>query len=167
MSEKAKVTVRRAEPKDSEVFLSLLKGLAKYESLDLPDEAGEKRLIADAFGQPPRFSVFLAEVGDQAVGYALVFETYSSFLARPKLYLEDLFVKPEFRGSGAGEALFKFCAREAVDRRCVRMQWTVLDWNSSAMKFYEKLGAGHLKDWFTYNLEEEQLRRLAETAPEA
>jgi len=162
MSARVEVTIRCAEAKDGDVFLSLLAGLAEYESYDPPGEAERKRLLEDAFGERPRFSVFLAEVEGQAAGYALVFETYSSFWARPKLYLEDLFVKPEFRGHGVGQALFKFCARVAVERGCVRMQWIVLDWNTSAMKFYEGHGAYHLKDWRTYNLDEEQLRALAE-----
>jgi GNAT superfamily N-acetyltransferase len=163
MNTKTQVTVRPAERKDSEAFLSLLNGLAEYESLDPPDAEGRKRLIEDAFGERPRFSVFLAEIDGKPAGYALVFETYSSFLARPKLYLEDLFVDPAFRGYGVGQALIKTCAAEAIKRGCVRMQWTVLDWNTNAMKFYQNLGAEHLKDWLTYNLDEAQLRKIRET----
>lgn len=167
MKAKPEVVVRRAKPKDGEAFIALVSGLAEYENYPPPDEVAQKRLLEDAFGECPRFSVFLAEVDGQAAGYAMVFETYSSFLARPKLYLEDLFVKPEFRGHGAGQALLEACAGEAVRRRCVRMQWVVLDWNTPAMEFYEKFGAGHLNDWFTYNLEEDQLRALSEPAPES
>jgi GNAT superfamily N-acetyltransferase len=163
MNHNFEVIVRPAERSDSEAFLSLLNGLAKYESLDPPDAAGRERLFEDAFGERPRFSVFLAEIDGEPAGYALVFETYSTFLARPKLYLEDLFVDPKFRGHGAGQALIKACAAEAIRRGCVRMQWTVLDWNTSAMKFYENLGAGRLKEWFTYNLEEGQLRDLSKS----
>ncbi|MGH9831698.1 MAG: GNAT family N-acetyltransferase [Blastocatellia bacterium] len=164
MEAKPEVVVRRAEPKDGEVFIALVSGLAEYESYTPPGEAEQKRLLEDAFGQRPRFSVFLAEVGGQAGGYAMVYETYSSFLARPEIYLEDLFIRPEFRGCGAGQALIKACANEAIERGCVSMQWTVLDWNTSAVKFYEKLGACHLKGWLTYNLDEEQLQQLSETA---
>ena len=95
-----------------------------------------------------------------AVGYAVIFETYSTFLARPKLFLEDLFVKPEFRGSGAGHALIRACAREAVARGCARMEWVVLDWNEPAIKFYEARGASHLKEWYTFALDEAELKRL-------
>lgn len=158
MDKNPKVVVRRAEPRDGETFLAMVAGLAAYENYnDLPDEAGRARLLEDAFGERPRFSILLAEIDGQAAGYALVFETYSSFLARPKLYLEDLFVKPEFRGCGIGQALFKACAAEALARHCVRMQWTVLDWNTSAMEFYRQRGAYHLSEWHTYNLDEEQL----------
>ncbi|MGE0130900.1 MAG: N-acetyltransferase family protein [Blastocatellales bacterium] len=167
MNAKAEVIIRRAGAKDADAFLSLLAGLAEYEGYEPPGEMERTRLLEDAFGERPRFSVFLAEVEGQAAGYALVFETYSSFWARPKLYLEDLFVKPEFRGHGVGQALFKFCASVAVERGCVRMQWIVLDWNTPAMKFYEGCGAYHLKDWRTYNLDEEQLRGLSGTAAES
>jgi GNAT superfamily N-acetyltransferase len=118
-------------------------------------------LLKDAFGECKRFDLLLAEVGGQAVGYAVIFETYSTFLARPKLYLEDLFVNPKFRGCGAGLALFKACAQEAIQRGCARMQWTVLDWNEPAIRFYQQMGAQHEKTWHTYSLDEEQLRQLS------
>src|SRR5258706_11852823 len=101
------VTIRQAEPSDGDAFIQLVIGLANFESLPPPDAAGQQRLIEDAFGKHKRFDLLLAEVAGQAVGYAVIFETYSTFLARPKLYLEDLFVNPQFRGCGAGLALLK------------------------------------------------------------
>ncbi|MEP7343509.1 MAG: GNAT family N-acetyltransferase [Acidobacteriota bacterium] len=163
-SETQNVTIRRAKPSDGDAFIRLVIGLADYESLPPPDAAGQQRLLEDAFGQRKRFDLLLAEVGGQAVGYAVIFETYSTFLARPKLYLEDLFVNPKFRGCGAGLALFNACAQEAVQRGCARMQWTVLDWNDPAISFYQRLGAQHEKTWHTYSLDEEQLRQLPSPA---
>ena len=159
-TETRSVTIRQAKPSDGEAFIQLVIGLANYESLPPPDAAGQQRLLEDAFGEHKRFDLLLAEVEGQAIGYALIFETYSSFLARPKLYLEDLFINPQFRGCGAGLALFKACAQEAVRRGCARMQWTVLDWNEPAIRFYEQLGAEHEQTWQWYGLGEEQLQQL-------
>jgi GNAT superfamily N-acetyltransferase len=94
------------------------------------------------------------------VGYAFVFETYSTFLALPTLYLEDLFVLPEYRGRKAGYALFRHCAEEALRRGCGRFEWAVLDWNRPAIEFYERLGAKHLHDWLIYRLDREGMERL-------
>jgi GNAT superfamily N-acetyltransferase len=108
----------------------------------------------------PRFEVYLAEMGITPVGYAIVFETYSTFLALPTLYLEDLFVLPEYRKSGIGYALFRKIATEARKRGCGRMEWAVLDWNLLAINFYRKLGATHLKEWNVYRLTEADLERI-------
>ena len=113
MSEKREVKVRRAEPEDGEVFISLVVGLADYENLPAPDEAAQQRLLQDAFGENKRFDLLLAEVDGQPAGYAVLFETYSTFLARPKLYLEDLFVAPDARGKGIGRALIEAVYAEA------------------------------------------------------
>jgi GNAT superfamily N-acetyltransferase len=160
-SETHSVTVRPAGPSDGDAFLQLVAGLADYENYPPPDTAGRERLLEDAFGERNRFDVLLAEIEGRAVGYAVIFETYSTFLARPKLYLEDLFVDPQFRGSGAGRALFAACAQEAVRRGCVRMQWTVLDWNAPAIRFYQQLGAEYEKTWHWYGLDEDGLRQLS------
>lgn len=164
------VTVRSAAPEDAEALLALIDALADYENLARPDPAARARLIADGFARtPPRFETFLAFQSDdpEPVGYALVFETYSSFLARPTLYLEDLFVRPDARGAGAGRALFDFLIRQARDRGCGRMEWVCLHWNELAIGFYERRGAQHLDEWRTYRLTEEDLRRLgADRAPD-
>jgi GNAT superfamily N-acetyltransferase len=157
---KNQIVVRQASLEDADAFLSLVNGLAEYEKLPPPDAQGRERLIEAAFGRQKRFDVLIAEVDKVPVGYAVIFETYSTFLARPKLYLEDLFVNPQYRGSGAGDALIKACAREALVRECARMEWVVLDWNEPAMRFYRARGATHLKEWYTYALDEKELKRL-------
>ncbi len=161
------VTVRPARPDDAAVMLELIKALADYEKLDPPDAAAQARLIADAFGPAPRFSVFLAETippgatGIRVVGYAFVFETYSTFLALPTLYLEDLFVLPEYRSLGAGKALFEEMVSEADRRGCGRLDWVVLNWNQLARDFYARYGAQHLDDWCCYRLRREQFADIA------
>ena len=155
------VKVREASPEDAPTILGLVVELATFEKLPPPDEAAQERLIEDAFGPKPRFEIFLAEVEGQVVGYAFVFETYSTFRALPSLYLEDLFVLEEFRGKKVGYALFKHCAQEAVKRGCGRYEWTVLDWNTHAIDFYKRLGAKHLHDWHLYRLDGEDLAQLA------
>jgi GNAT superfamily N-acetyltransferase len=141
-----------AEP-DLPALLELIDGLADYEKLPRPDAAARARLAADALAQPPRFQVLVAEIDGQLVGYAFFFFTYSSFLARSTLYLEDIFVQPEWRGHGAGIALFRACAREAVARGCGRMEWQVLSWNEPSIRFYERLGARHLDTWLPFRLD--------------
>jgi GNAT superfamily N-acetyltransferase len=144
--------VRAATPADAPAILSLVHGLAAYQKLAPPDAAAQERLIHDMFTTPPRIQAFLAEVGGTPAGYAFIFETYSSFLALPTLYLEDLFVLPEFRNQKAGYALFTHVVGEAHRRGCGRMEWSVLTWNRLAIDFYERLGAQHLADWAMYRL---------------
>lgn len=158
------VSVRRATQQDGPAIVRLIRALADFEKLSPPDETAQARLLNDAFGPHPRFEIFLAEHEGTLAGYAFVFETYSTFLALPTLYLEDLFVLEEYRGRRVGYALFRHCAREAVRRGCGRFEWTVLDWNQHAITFYERLGARHLDDWRIYRLDRVGLDRLvAET----
>ena len=147
--------LRQATKVDAPAVLRLIRALAEFEKLTPPDAAAEARLIADGFGERPRFETWLAFVPQSAepVGYALFFETYSSFLARPSLYLEDVFVLPEFRGHGIGLALLRKCVALAHVRGCGRMEWTCLDWNKKAQQVYEtRVGAQHMKDWFLYRM---------------
>lgn len=144
--------IRAATPADAPAILSLVLGLAAYEKLDPPDAAAQERLIRDMFSTPPRIQAFLAEIDGTPAGYAFIFETYSSFLALPTLYLEDLFVLPEFRSRKAGYALFTHVVAEAHRRGCGRMEWSVLTWNRLAIDFYVRLGAKHLSDWAVYRL---------------
>lgn len=153
----AEIEVRRARPGEAEILLELIRGLAEYEKLAPPGEAAARRLVRDIFGERPRLDAFLVFADGRAAGYALVLETYSSFLALPTLYLEDLFVLPEFRGCGAGKALFRAMVREARQRGCGRMEWVVLDWNTPAREFYRRHGAEELKDWITMRLTREQI----------
>ena len=158
------VSVRPLAPADLPVFLDLIDALADYEKLPRPEPGARERLVRDAVssgGRPPRFEALLVEVDGAVVGYAVFFMTYSTFLARPTLYLEDIFVRPESRGVGAGKALFRECVREALRRECGRMEWVVLDWNAPAIEFYERRGARRLSEWHTYRLDGEALRRAA------
>jgi GNAT superfamily N-acetyltransferase len=157
-----RITIRRAGPADAESLLELIRALAAYERLEPPGPDARTRLLEHGFGPRPRFEAFLAEQGDVAIGYAIVFETYSTFLARPTLFLEDLFVRPEARRQGAGNALLRYLAAEAVTRGCGRMEWAVLDWNELAQGVYRHAGAERLDDWRLCRLTGEALRRLAE-----
>jgi GNAT superfamily N-acetyltransferase len=141
-------------------LIQLIEGLLDYENLPRPDAAARERLARDAFADPPLFWVLFAEVDGAAVGYAFYFFTYSTLLAQPTLYLEDIFVLPEFRGHGAGVALFRACVREAVRRGCGRMDWQVLSWNEPSIRFYERLGARQLGDWLPFRLDAEALAAL-------
>ncbi len=152
--------VRKATAADADTILKLVDGLADYERLAPPDAAAKQRLIHDMFSERPRIEAYLCEVGGTAAGYAFVFETYSSFLALPTLYLEDLFVLPEFRKRKAGYALFTAIIREAHRRGCGRMEWTVLDWNRLAIDFYKRFEARHMKEWHLYRLDKKQLQEL-------
>lgn len=155
------VQIRAATPADADTFLALVDALADYEKLERPTPEARERLVADAFGPRPRIRVHLAELEGRAVAYTITCETYSSFLALPTLYLEDLFVLPEARRHGIGSAFFRFLAGEAVRGGYGRMEWVVLDWNQLAIGFYEKLGARRMSEWYTYRLTAEQLREVA------
>lgn len=138
---------RKADARD---FLGLVRELALYEKLKPPTPAAGRRMVGD-IGR--RIHVLLAEEAGVAVGYAIYLFTYSSFLARPTLYLEDVYVRPAQRGKGVGKAFFQALFRAAKRERCGRMEWTVLNWNKPAIRFYDKLGARPLKEWTTYRLQ--------------
>ena len=139
----------------------MIRGLAKYERLEHEFEATAARLRRHGFGSRPYFQTLVCRRGRKAVGFALYFFSYSTFLARPTLYIEDLFVLPDDRGQGAGKALLEALARIAIRRGCGRMDWAVLDWNTPAIRFYERIGARLRKDWILTRLTGEPLRRLA------
>ena len=139
--------IRSATPADVPLILDFIRNLAVYEKLAHEVIATEETLHRTLFGSPPAAHVVIAEVESIPAGFALYFFNYSTFLAKPGLYLEDLFVKPEFRGAGTGKALLLQLAKIANARGCGRMEWSVLDWNESAIKFYESLGAKRLKEW--------------------
>ena len=147
------ISLRPALPDDAPILFGLLDALADYEKLPRPTEDAKKRLARDAWEtNPPRFWAYIAEKNDVPVGYTIAFETYSSFLAQPTLFIEDIFVLPEARQHGAGDAILRFLASEAVRRGCGRMEWTCLNWNTLASKFYEKRGAEHLHEWRMYRV---------------
>ena len=156
------VTVRPATPADAETWLDLVDALADYEKLARPTAEARRRLVTDDFGpEPHRIQVYIGEVDGRAAAYAITCETYSSFLALPTLFLEDIFVLPEARRAGIGRAIFGFLAAEALRRGCGRMEWQVLDWNQLAIDFYEKLGARRMREWYSYRLTADQLREVA------
>jgi len=157
----ARFTIRRGRPRDAATIVRLIQGLAEYERLAHQVEATTGRIRRHGFGRRPYFETLICRRGGRAVGFALYFFTYSTFLGRPSLYLEDLFVLPEERGNGAGRALLRALAKIAVRRGCGRMEWTVLDWNRPAIGFYRGLGAKLHKEWVLTRLTGAPLRRLA------
>lgn len=147
--------LRVATPADAEDFIRLVIGLAEFEKLDPPDAAAQVRLIEDAFGRKPKFEAWLAYVeGEvQPVGYAIFLETYSSFLALPSIYIEDVFVLEAWRKRGIGGALLKKAVELAHERGCGRVEWTALDWNVNAQQVYEqRLGAKRMSEWYLYRM---------------
>jgi GNAT superfamily N-acetyltransferase len=147
------MTIVPLVPDRFDQFTALIRALAAYERLDPPDAAGTARLRADAFSTPPRFEAALAlDAAGHAVGYAVWFETYSTLLARPTMYLEDLFVLESARQSGAGSRLFEHVRELGRKRGCGRMDWQVLEWNALARDFYRRRHAEWLKEWLTYRI---------------
>jgi len=153
--------VRPLTEADLPRFLDLIDALADYEKLERPSAEARARLVAHALADPPRFHALLAERAGRAVGYAIFFETYSTFLALPTLYIEDIFVLEEERRRGIGQAMMRELAREALRRGCGRMEWQVLTWNQPAISFYERCGAKRMSAWHTYRLEADQFSALA------
>ena len=137
-------------------FIYLIEKLAEYEKLLPPDEDAKLRLKNDAFSKNPKYEAYVAYIDEKPAGYITFYFTYSTFLAKKTLYLEDIFVLEEFRKRGLGKALFEFCKKEAKNRGCGRMDWTVLTWNEPSIRFYEKLG-GERQDWYLYRLDGEKL----------
>jgi GNAT superfamily N-acetyltransferase len=155
------LTIRRGTVRDVPTILALIRGLAEYERLAHEMEATAARVRAHGFGRRRYFETIICRRGGKPVGFALYFFTYSTFLARPTLYLEDLFVLPEERGTGAGKALLRALARIAVRRGCGRLEWAVLGWNRPAIGFYKRLGAKLRRQWILTRLTGTPLRRLA------
>ena len=156
------IRLRRAERTDAETVIGLIIALAEFENLPPPDAEAQARLIEHGFGDAPKFEVLLAEVDDAPgpVGYALLLQTYSTFLAQPSLYLEDVFVLPEYRGGGIGKALLRHCVRTAYERGCGRMEWTCLDWNKNAQAMYDQMGARRLKEWYLYRMTRPAMEKM-------
>jgi GNAT superfamily N-acetyltransferase len=156
------ISIRPAEPADVPVILEFIRGLADYEKLSAEVEATEEKLRATLFGPRPAAECVLAfGAAGVPAGFALFFPNYSTFLARPGLYLEDLFVKPEWRGRGIGKALLLHLARLANARGYGRMEWSVLDWNEPAIAFYESIGARRMREWQICRLTGPALRQYA------
>ena len=160
---KSDFTIRSATMSDVPIILELIKALATYERA--PDEvvATEPGLAEVLFGKKPAAEVLLAFENERPVGFALFFHNFSTWLGRPGLYLEDLFVRPEDRGKGYGRALLIELAKIARDRRCGRLEWAVLDWNEPAIKFYKKLGAKPMHEWTVFRLTGDEISQLADS----
>jgi GNAT superfamily N-acetyltransferase len=156
--------IRPAHVEDAPLILELIRDLATYERAPNEVTATEEQLVDVLFGERPVAEVLLAFEGKSPVGFAVFFYNFSTWLGRPGLYLEDLFVKPEKRGKGYGRALLVELAKIARDRECGRMEWAVLDWNETAIKFYRALGAKPMDEWTVFRLTRDGIARLADAA---
>jgi GNAT superfamily N-acetyltransferase len=156
------IEITAAAPPDVPLLLTLIRALAEYERLSDQVSATEDRLRESLFGPRPAAEAVIGRLEGEPAGFALFFQSYSTFLGRPGIYLEDVFVKPEYRGRGLGAALLRHLARVAVERQCGRFEWAVLDWNAPALGFYRKLGAEVLADWRICRVAGDALARLAD-----
>jgi GNAT superfamily N-acetyltransferase len=158
------LSIRPATPDDLPLIAKLIRALADYEKLLHEVRFDEATLSAKLFGPRPYAEVIIGEVEGVAQGFALFFHNFSTFEGRPGVYLEDLFVRPAARGSGLGKALLAELARIAVERDCARLEWSVLDWNESAIGFYKALGAKPMDEWTVFRVDGDALTDLAGTA---
>lgn len=161
MNRTEKFEIRRAEEADIPLILHFIKELAEYEKLSDKVEADENVLRESMFGVDSNTKALLAFYEGEPAGYAVYFFNFSSFVGRMGLYLEDLYVNPNMRGKGFGKALLKRLAQIAIEKKCRRMEWVVLDWNEPAIEFYVQLGAEALGDWTTFRLNEKEIETLA------
>jgi GNAT superfamily N-acetyltransferase len=158
------VTIRPCCPDDAETLVNLIHELAVYEHLEQFANATPEAMRTHLFGPRAAAEAFLAEVDGEPAGFALFFATFSTFRGQPGLYLEDIFVRSEYRGRGIGKALLATVARLAVERGCGRLEWSVLDWNTPAIGFYQSLGARPMDEWTVYRIDDEPLKQLASLA---
>ena len=158
-------TIRPATAADVPIILELIRALATYERAPNEVTATADGLNEVLFGEKPAAEVLLAFENETAVGFAVFFHNFSTWLGRPGLYLEDLFVRPEDRGKGYGRALLIHLAKIARDRGCGRMEWAVLDWNEPAIEFYRKLGAKSMDEWTVFRLKRDGIAKLADAEP--
>ena len=156
------LSLRPARPGDAALVLALIRELAEYERLTHEVDASEAAIEAALFGATPRVFCELAEWEDAPAGLAIWFYSFSTFRGRHGIYLEDLFVRPQFRGRGVGRALLASLARRCVAEDLPRLEWSVLDWNEPAIRFYRSLGAVQMDDWTVYRLAGDALERLAD-----
>jgi GNAT superfamily N-acetyltransferase len=152
--------IRAAVEEDAPLILQLIKELAEYEDLSHEVVATEETLRKSLFGERRFAEALIGEVEGEPAGFALFFHNFSTFLGRPGIYLEDLYVRPEFRGSGLGRALLVYLARLALERGCGRLEWSVLDWNEPAIGFYKRVGAAPVDGWTGYRVTGKALEEL-------
>jgi len=158
----AEIRIREAAVEDVPLVLGMIRGLAEYEKLSHQVTATEEKLRDTLFGPRPGADVLLAYQNHDCVGFALFFPNYSTFLAMPGIFLEDLYVKPEWRRKGIGGALLGRVARIALERGCGRLEWEVLDWNEPSIGFYKSLGAVPMDEWTKYRVTGDALEKLAD-----
>lgn len=159
------LSIRPATAADAETIAALVRELADYEKLLHEAKAGAADFVRELTAENPVIRVLIAEWDGEPAGFALYFFNFSTFVGRPGLYLEDLFVRPALRSHGIGRALLRALARIARERECGRMEWAVLDWNEPALKFYRSLGARPMKEWIVHRLTPVEIARLSEDAP--
>lgn len=164
MSAHAPLRIQEAIQEDVPLILNFIRELAEYEKALPRVTATEEILHATLFGPKSYAETVIGYIGEQPAAFAIYFFSYSSFTGLPNLYLEDIFVRPNFRGLGVGKELIAFLAHRAVERGCGRMEWSVLNWNESAIGFYEKLGAEPVRDWTVFHLAKVELEQLAKPA---
>lgn len=157
--------IRSAEAEDISTILKLIKDLSIYEKLSHQFVNDEELIKKYLFGEKKFAEVLIAELGHQPVGFALFFHNYSTFVGKPGIYLEDLFVLPEMRGKGIGKKLFKELIKIAKERDCGRIEWSVLNWNAPAIDFYKSMGAVPMDEWSVYRLTEDKIDELARMNP--
>jgi len=172
MTDPATFTLRAAELRDVSAIVQLIRELAEFEKLAHLVQVTPEKLRPQLFGEKPAAEAMVAELGDgksggEVVAFALFFTNFSTFLAQPGLYLEDLYVKPEHRGASIGKALLKRLAALAVERGCGRFEWSVLDWNANAIRFYERMGATVMADWRICRVAGDELMQLGQPAQAA
>jgi GNAT superfamily N-acetyltransferase len=155
------IRIDPATPADVPTILALIRELAEFERLLHEANATDAQIRENLFGAKPAAEVIIARVGDEVAGFALFFHNFSTFLGRRGLYLEDLFVRPRFRGGGCGAALLRQLAKIAIERNCGRLEWSVLDWNQRAIDFYKALGAVPMDEWTIYRVTGTALEKLA------
>ena len=160
---KEKLVIREATKKDVPLILSLVKELAVYEKLLHEVVATEDQLTEMLFGQKKYAEVLIANYDNENAGFALFFHNFSTFLGKPGIYLEDLYVKPQLRGKGIGKSLLLSLVKLAKERNCGRVEWAVLNWNEPSIKFYESLGAKPMNQWTVYRLSEDEINSLNES----
>ena len=158
----ARLDLRKAKKEDVSQILEFIKALAEYERMSDEVMTTEETLRKTLFGGKSYAEVILAELNGKAVGFALFFHNYSTFVSKPGLYLEDIFVCPDYRGMGIGKSMMKYLARLAVERDCGRFEWSCLNWNKPSLEFYRSLGAVTMDDWVILRVDGEKLLKMAE-----